>query len=74
MKYNGIENELLKSVGLNTVKLKYMMIEEFKDELKNSKLTLNGIEILEMIREHEMDQANEILKEIEELEIKSVIY
>lgn len=51
-----------------------MMIKEFKEELKNSKLTLNGIEILEMIREHEIDQANEILKEIEELEIKSVIY
>ena len=59
---------------MNTVKLKYMMIKEFKEELKNSKLTLNGIEILEMIREHEIDQANEILKEIEELEIKSVIY
>ena len=65
---------MLRSVGLNTVKLKYMMIKEFKEELKNSKLTLNGIEILEMIREHEIDQANEILKEIEELEIKSVIY
>lgn len=48
-----------------------MMIKKFKDELINLKSIQNEIERLEMIRELDMDQAYEIKKEIEKLEIKT---
>ena len=47
------------------------MIKKFKDELINLKSIQNEIERLEMIRELDMDQAYEIKKEIEKLEIKT---
>ena len=71
MKSNDIENELLKYIELNIVKIIYMMIKKFKDELINLKSIQNEIERLEMIRELDMDQAYEIKKEIEKLEIKT---
>ena len=48
-----------------------MMFKKFKDELINLKSIQNEIERLEMIRELDMDQAYEIKKEIEKLEIKT---
>ena len=71
MKSNDIENELLKYIELNIVKIIYMMFKKFKDELINLKSIQNEIERLEMIRELDMDQAYEIKKEIEKLEIKT---
>ena len=47
------------------------MFKKFKDELINLKSIQNEIERLEMIRELDMDQAYEIKKEIEKLEIKT---
>ena len=38
MKSDDLENELLKNIELYLVKIRYMVIREFKDELQNSKL------------------------------------
>ena len=49
---------------LNTTLKKYIMIEKFKDELKDLKNILNKIKGLELLKEQEM---NEIKKERKKL-------
>ena len=41
---------------MNKVKLRYVMIKEFKDELTNLKTILNEIEKLEIMREQEINE------------------
>ena len=49
-----------------------MMIKKLKDELKNLKSILNEIEKLKITKQLAMEQAYEISKELEELEIKII--
>ena len=58
LKSDDIDNELIKYIKLKMTKLRYMMIEEFKDELKN----LRELKELKSVREQEINEMKNTTK------------
>ena len=58
LKSDDIDNELIKYIKLKMTKLRYMMIEEFKDELKN----LKELKELKSVREQEINEMKNTTK------------